>query len=178
MLYGVTPPNGILRTLRIPQGAQMSSGDLPAETPNIGAIPVREVELFVREVPDPGSEVMAQEVAHPKDVIGEAGSVRVMLLDPDIRLVVRGQGELVVATSRDNELKVLPARLVTLGIFGPYARIEAKLKGHEVRQTRVWALSGPQNLPRKAEMAELDGETQAVGITASLLDEGGVISRE
>jgi type 1 fimbriae regulatory protein FimB len=40
---GVTPPNGILRTLRIPQGAQMSSGDLPAETPNIVT---REVEVL------------------------------------------------------------------------------------------------------------------------------------
>lgn len=83
-----------------------------------------------------------------------------------------------IAIGRDNKLKVLPERLVTLCISGPYARIEAKLKGHRVRQLRVWVLSGSQNSSRKAERAELDGETQAVGITSSLLDEGGVISRE
>jgi hypothetical protein len=95
-------------------------------------------------------------------------------VQPYSQLSIEGHRERAVATGGNDELKVFPARFVPLGVLGPSARIEAKLMGHEVWQTRVWAFPRPQNLPRKAKVAELDGEPQTVCITAPLLDEGQI----
>ena len=75
----------------IPLGQEVRLLDRPADQggqPRIGAIPIREVELLVRQIPDPGRKTVPQEVAHPKDVVGVAGGVRVVLLDPKVRLMV------------------------------------------------------------------------------------------
>ena len=52
------------------------------------ALPAWHIEPLVGEIADAGRETKAQQMTECKDVIGEAGGVGVMLLDPQIGLMV------------------------------------------------------------------------------------------
>ena len=49
---------------------------------------VRKVELCVAQIADARCEAEAEQVHEGEDVIGEAGGIGVVLLDPQVRLMV------------------------------------------------------------------------------------------
>ena len=111
----------------------------------IGGIALRDVELGVAQVADARREAEAQEVHQGEDVIGEAGRVGVVLLDPQVGLVVQQAVEHIggiadaTFTTRGAERRVLvgdmgieqPSRLATVlrvdvpGALAPATRAEA-----------------------------------------------------
>jgi hypothetical protein len=100
-----------------------------------------DVEPPVGQVPDPGREPEAQEVAQREDMVGEAGRVRVMLLDPQVGLVV----EQAVQDVRGIADRGVDHLGVERGILVGDVRVE----GH----ARLGAVSGvdlPGRLPRAA----------------------------
>lgn len=51
------------------------------------------VQAFVRQVANARGESKAQQVHQPEHMIGESGGVGIVLFNPQIRLVVRREGE-------------------------------------------------------------------------------------
>ena len=76
------------------------------------ALLARHIKPLVGEIADAGRKTEAQQMTEGKDVIGEAGSVGVVLLDPQIGLMVKQAVENVRGVS---------------GIRGDHLRIEGRV---------------------------------------------------